>query len=190
MQLQSVKAVFLGDSGVGKTSLFNAICLEEKALPDHIPTVGVDYQVYPYQSDGVNLEITFFDTAGQEKYRAFTPHYLRNANICYLVFGFNDRSSFDNLGDWVQLIRNQDPSTPIVLVCNKDDIEKAEQKVSEEEIQEVARNLNVDNVLRTSAKYLTGVKELVKENIQLIIGRKMDVLPRPPTPREEKSNCC
>ena len=58
------KIVFVGDSGVGKSSYISRVCRDQfsASLP---ATVGVDYHVKQLVLDNVCYSLQFWDTAGQ-----------------------------------------------------------------------------------------------------------------------------
>lgn len=57
-------------------------------------------------NDNFNLvvfcEFSIFIIAGQEKFRAMTPMYYRNANAALLVFDITNYNSFIEVKGWVQ----------------------------------------------------------------------------------------
>ena len=84
------KFVLLGDSLVGKSSIFYRLA-GKKYSEDMLSTVGTDKltlnmnQVKIEINEEIyikNFNITLFDTAGQERYRAITKNY--NNSIKYL----------------------------------------------------------------------------------------------------------
>ena len=83
------KMTLLGDTGVGKTSLFKKLVkgtYEEKT----ISTIGIDKKSLNFQintSDGEKeAEITLFDTAGQEKFRSISVSYFRESKGLVMVY--------------------------------------------------------------------------------------------------------
>lgn len=43
-----------------------------------------------------------WDTAGQEKFRAMTPMYYRNANAALLIFDITNHNTFNEMKGWIQ----------------------------------------------------------------------------------------
>ena len=72
-KLYKVNAVFLGESGVGKTSIINRLLGQEFDI-DVQSTVGVKAHLFPNikfineEEDNSEIEIQIWDTAGQEQY--------------------------------------------------------------------------------------------------------------------------
>lgn len=51
---------------------------------------------------GENIRISFFDTAGEEKYHAVTACHYRKAMGALLVYDVTRRESFENLNKWLK----------------------------------------------------------------------------------------
>ncbi|XP_039619900.1 EF-hand calcium-binding domain-containing protein 4A [Polypterus senegalus] len=60
------KVVFIGNSGVGKTSFIHYFC-QGQFLTDVCSTVGIDYQMRSLIVDNVSVVLQLWDTAGQER---------------------------------------------------------------------------------------------------------------------------
>ena len=73
------KVVFIGNPSTGKTSLLNRIC-NDKFLPEYDSTIGVDFYTKTIYYNENIFKIQLWDSAGQEKYRALIPSYLRGAS--------------------------------------------------------------------------------------------------------------
>jgi small GTP-binding protein len=117
----SVKAVLLGDSGVGKTSLARRWTT---GLFHQTPTttVGANHHKKRMLVDGEQVDVFLWDTAGQEQYQALTPLYVRSAAVGIIVAVINDAATFDHIRDWVALLAAAtDVTPPIVLAVNKVD---------------------------------------------------------------------
>ena len=87
------KVIFLGESGVGKTSILNRII--ENQFDNDLPnTMGIDIKnkVYFNQYSNNKINFNFIDTAGQERFLCITKNYIHNSNI--ILFVFDDEKSF------------------------------------------------------------------------------------------------
>jgi small GTP-binding protein len=134
------KIAFLGNSGVGKTSLANYLKYNGN-VPNNIQTtLGVDiYVITDTLRDGTDVNYFIFDSPGQERWKSVSYSTYKQANGVLLVYSVTDRNSFDDIQRWVQDI--QDHCTDIVwfLIANKTDVDKAQRVVSFEEGQQLAR---------------------------------------------------
>ena len=103
-----MKIVFVGDSSVGKSSLFSNI-MNHMSFPTQ-PTIGSAYGKYKvFLSKHGQATIHLWDTAGQERFRSVIPMYLRDADIVVFMYDCNDNTSLDNISKyWVNEILKSD----------------------------------------------------------------------------------
>lgn len=119
---QSPRIIFIGDSGVGKTSII--VRAATGAFdPSSAPTVGAGVRPLSVDVDNKSHKFHIWDTAGQEIYRAIVPLYFRQAVAAVVCFGVDDVKSFENIPEWLALLRqNAVQNVPVVLVGNKVDV--------------------------------------------------------------------
>jgi small GTP-binding protein len=155
------KLVLLGETQVGKTSLFNRIIDGEfKALEK--PTIGCSHTSKEVQIPGkdASLELIIWDTAGQERFRGLSPMYYRSADMCLVVFDVSARKTFSGVGEWVSDVRKYALNEcKIIIVANKRDLESIE--VDSEEARRLAEDLGC-MYTETSALTGAGVRSLVE----------------------------
>ena len=85
MFLLSLKTVTLGESGVGKTSLVKKYV--ENSFDERLPsTVGADISIKNLEFDGLTIQLTIWDTAGQEVFRSLVEQYLRDASLALFLY--------------------------------------------------------------------------------------------------------
>ena len=144
------KFILIGNSGVGKTSIFRKLSTGE-FHEKNISTIGIEKKSLDVSieidKDGKKekktFNISFFDTAGQEKFRAVTLSYYKETDGILLLYDITDRKSFDNVSIWVnsikEAIEGNESKYAIILIGNKLDLveeEKKERQVTEEEAKE------------------------------------------------------
>jgi len=157
--------VLVGDGRVGKSCLLQTFVNRDKASsPDTTPTEGIDFKDLTQPlSNGRDVEMVIYDTAGQERYATVTASYYKKANVIWFVFALDDRKTFENLKmKWIPAVfETVDRRQFIGLVLgNKCDIEN--RAVTKEEATELAHNngmkyhevsaLNGTNVIDTFDK--------------------------------------
>jgi Ras-related protein Rab-7A len=124
---RQMKVLFLGDAGVGKTSILNQFVNREFSS-QYRPTVGADFTSRQMEVDGTFLTLQLWDTAGQERYRSLASSFFRGAEICVLVYDITSQSSFDSVNVWFDIFRQQcsplHPRFPFLLLGNKTDDER------------------------------------------------------------------
>jgi small GTP-binding protein len=118
----SFKAVLLGDSGVGKTSLLTR-WTSGRYLKTTVPTVGATHHRRQILLDGDEVDLFLWDTAGQEQFQALTPLYARWSSVAILVASIVDPRSFQSVDKWISLLESaNDQVPPVVLAANKVDL--------------------------------------------------------------------
>ena len=149
-----IKILLLGDSGVGKTSIFRKY-LENKYEGNKTATVGVDLVTKNYNYKNENYTIQLFDTAGQERFKGITKSYFHMSDYYFVVFDLTNKISLDSIPGWLELLKEEKENPKYIILGNKDDLKK--NQIPEEEINEALENLNNINIngekfLRVSAK--------------------------------------
>ncbi|MFX1236498.1 MAG: ADP-ribosylation factor-like protein [Promethearchaeota archaeon] len=98
------KVVFLGDIGVGKTSLKYRI--DSRWFEP--PTLGADIRTLHYRliNENIIANVSYWDLIQYEEYQMksfyprFLQNYLQNSAGILLIFDVSRRSTFDNLENW------------------------------------------------------------------------------------------
>ena len=158
---KSVKAVLLGESGVGKTSII-AQFTSGKFDPDCVTSLSAQFISKTIEFENLQKAIKFdiWDTAGQEKYRALAKIFYKDAKVIILVYDITDKRSFDEVKSyWYEMVKsNADSDAMIAIVANKNDLYDSAQ-VSEEEAKEFAKSVGAI-FQSTSAKSDSGITTL------------------------------
>ncbi|OHS92859.1 Ras-related protein RABF2b [Tritrichomonas foetus] len=154
-----VKAVFVGDAGVGKTCIVNRIAndtYEEGAEA----TVGAANVTVNIDVDERKVEFNIWDTAGQERYRSLTPMYFSGASLAFMVFDVTSEKSFQALDTFYELLQQKSPEyVKYVIVGNKADL-ASERKVTTKQAEDYSLSIGGDFYIEVSAKTGMGVSEL------------------------------
>ena len=76
-------------------------------------------------NNGEEIELQLFDTAGQEKFRSLSKSYFRNTDAVLFVFAINNKKSFEDIENWVNIFRdNYYLNIPLFLIENKNDLNR------------------------------------------------------------------
>ena len=161
---KSVKAVLLGESGVGKTCII-ARFINNTFENNIMSTTGASYAGKTLSFDefgGKCIKFEIWDTAGQEKYRALTKIFYKDAGVAILVYDITRKESFDEIKDyWYNQIKECAPKNIVIgIAANKCDLYDNEQ-VSEDEARNFANEIGAVFKL-TSASTNQGIEELFK----------------------------
>ncbi|XP_070566562.1 EF-hand calcium-binding domain-containing protein 4B-like isoform X2 [Ptychodera flava] len=121
------KVVFVGDSGVGKSSFIYRFC-KDSFKSNFSATIGVDFQVKNVIVDRKMIALQLWDTAGQERFRSITKQYFRKADGVLVVYDISSESSFTNVRNWMTSVsEGVEEGTVTMILGNKVDIEEQRQ---------------------------------------------------------------
>ena len=160
------KVVLLGESGVGKTCIIEQF-ISGKFDDNTIATLTAQFYRKTFEFPGdKNITLDIWDTAGQEKFRALTRIFYKNAKAVILVYDITYNRSFDEIKNyWYEQVKQNCHSDVIIAIAaNKCDLYEQRQ-VSDEEGEKYAESINAI-FAATSAKNASGIKDLF-ENIAL-----------------------
>ncbi|KAF3327745.1 Ras-related protein RABA5c [Carex littledalei] len=168
------KVVIIGDSAVGKSNLLSRYARNEFNLHSKA-TIGVEFQTQSMDIDGKEVKAQIWDTAGQERFRAVTSAYYRGAFGALVVYDISRRSTFENVGRWLQELNTHSDTTVVkMLVGNKCDLQNI-REVSVDEGKTLAESEGLF-FMETSALDSTNVKkafEIVIKEIYKNVSRKI-----------------
>ena len=137
------KMIILGDSAVGKTSLFKKL-ITEKFDTNIISTMGIDKRTLSIKiktpKDGEkDVDIYLYDTAGQERFRTISISYFRDSKGVLIMYDITNNESFQNLKGWLENIKNSlgdNDNYLMILLGNKLDLIKDNKAKREIEIED------------------------------------------------------
>ena len=102
------KVVFIGEAGVGKTSIIQRF-IKNSFSSSTTSTTGAIFIEKEMYFEDINQKIKFelWDTAGQETYRALAKVFYNNASICIMVYDITSKKTFDELKNyWAENIKS------------------------------------------------------------------------------------
>jgi Ras-related protein Rab-5C len=155
------KIVLLGNINVGKTSIASRYC-KNTFNDHHINTIGGAYQQQKVVlNNGAIVKLHIWDTSGQERFRAMTNLYYRDAQVALLTYDITNESSFTGIEFWIDELKYkvENENMILFLVGNKSDASDEERKVPKSKGKKFADDNNL-LFFETSAKTGAGVKDL------------------------------
>lgn len=159
--LAKYKLVFLGDQGVGKTSIITRF-MYDSFDKNYQATIGIDFLSKTMYLEDRTVRLQLWDTAGQERFRSLIPSYIRDSSVAVVVYDITNRASFLNTSKWIEDVRNERGNDVImVLVGNKTDASEKRQ-VSVEEGEDKASKEGI-MFIETSAKAGFNIKALFRK---------------------------
>ncbi|MGQ4895142.1 MAG: Rab family GTPase [Candidatus Njordarchaeia archaeon] len=154
--MNNLKVVFIGDSGVGKTSLIRAFMGYDVKSTD--TTIGVDF--YSFNRDG--YKVVVWDFAGQEWFRDVIINFIKGAALIIMVFDLSRPFTLMNLvKNWLDyVVKISGKHALVIVVGNKSDIKKIDDELIERTLDEMKKKINVKLYLQTSALKYKNVSRL------------------------------
>jgi small GTP-binding protein len=163
--LMKVKVCFIGDAGVGKTSLIKRFVLD--VFDDrYIATIGtkvtkkiVEVPAGPGQT--VKVMMLVWDIMGQKGFRELLREaYFFGAHGAIAVCDLTNKESLEELRYWIKALTDVAGDVPVVFAGNKADMEN-ERAVKEEDLLELASKYK-SQAFMTSAKTGQNVEAMFK----------------------------
>ena len=205
------KVIILGNSSVGKTSLFKKI-INERFSGNVLSTIGIDKKTLDIKINTEDkgeqeLEIYLFDTAGQEKFRTLSVSFIRESKGILMMYDITNLDSFQSIENWLNDIKNslgENNNYLIILLGNKLDLVNDNIKDREVETED-AEKLCLDNKIfwggECSVKDISieDLKNLFKTFIEEIykkVGNNNDKVEnsfsvkKSHIKKENKTKCC
>ncbi|XP_023670834.1 ras-related protein Rap-1b-like [Paramormyrops kingsleyae] len=199
----TVRLVFLGAAGVGKTALIQRF-LQDRFEHKYKRTVeelhGIEYDV-----DGGKIRIEIMDTSGSYSFPAMRKLCIRNGDAFALVYSVDDRESFNE----VQRLRDEilelkdEKHIPLTVVGNKVDLENQRLVRTEDIMPIVEFDWNasfVEASAKTSENVLGVFKEILRQvnlpsRISPALRRRRETIPQDnigvrKKPPMKKQNSC
>ena len=159
-KLIEYKFALLGDSSVGKTTIFKKI--STGIFSEHnISTIGTDKRTIDFNDVEVNIkgkkvnksfQISLFDTAGQERFKSITKNYFKDADGIILLYDITNKITFDHVETWLASIEEvlSDWKTHnylILLMGNKLDLATNGEKDREVNIEDVNKKYGDSGII-------------------------------------------
>lgn len=175
----SPKMVVIGSYASGKTTFLNKL-RDSYNFSVAIPTVSYDsFGLICKNSNGEKFNVLVTDTSGTEKYKSLIQTQFRDANLAIIMFDLNNHGSFEEVDDWINLLREKNNLAKLMLVGNKNDLEihvlnnDAKEKANEYnapyfEISALRGN-NIDSVYQKIGKILNKyrIRNTSRQNIEI-----------------------
>jgi small GTP-binding protein len=154
MSIISKKICFLGDYGVGKTSLIRRF-VDRQFSDQYLSTIGVKISRKLVEIPALNslesqqVQLLIWDLEGRTKFHAITPSYLQGATGAVIVADINRKDTIDRVREHAQLATSANPKgIKLIVALNKTDL-------NEDESHEMPLFQDYPEILVT---YLTSAK--------------------------------
>ena len=170
----SIKAILLGEMGVGKTNLIRrAMGLDFDKISNS--NVGGSYGENDIVVNGVKYSYKLWDTAGQEKFRSLNKLFIKDSKIIIIVFAINDYKSFTQIDFWLNYAKEILGNSGYILglVGNKSDLYDS-QEIEDKTINEKVKELGIKYKLTSAAmnsEFKIFLNELLTDYIKKYLSK-------------------
>ncbi len=160
------KLVFLGEGGVGKTSLVGRY-VYDSFEGDYLATIGAAMHTKPIRIDDTLCKLVIWDIAGQDDFAQLRKAYYQNASGAFFVFDTNRPETLERVEEWIDALYAVTGEIPLVCLENKVDLES---KIDKKTLKKLEKKHGFKTI-QTSAKEDTNVEEAFMEMTREILDR-------------------
>jgi len=169
------KIVLAGAKYVGKSSLITRYC--DNIFNEHTKeTMGVALKRKEVNvKDNLTVELNIWDFGGEEKYRILFPAYINGATAALLLYDTTNKSSLEDIENWVKLIDENSKEIIKVTIATKIDL-KTQREISKAEAIKFSENFNCyGDPIGTSSKTGENVELAFLNIINAIVEKEMQL---------------
>lgn len=171
------KVIFVGSSGVGKTSIINAY-LQNPFQKTKTPTVAPASTSITVQYNNKDVELNLWDTAGQERFRSVSAMFYREsviAVVCFEAKNALESIKPEDIEEWIKRVKLESPDCIIFLTATKNDMCSPDEKRVLDDIgSELAQQYDAKTFIQTSSKENYGINELIGECAKICFEVRKD----------------
>ena len=105
------KVVLLGESYVRKGDIIKHF-LYSSFDDSNISTTALSFETKTifFKEENQTIRFELWDTAGEERYRTINSIFIKDANVCILVYDITNKYSFDEIRDyWINQVKEHAP---------------------------------------------------------------------------------
>ena len=160
------KMIFLGDTGVGKTSLVKQYT--ENIFDVDMPSSkGAFHYEKNMDINQKKYKVFIWDTTGEERFKTMLSFYYRDAHMIALVYSVISKESMDNLSFYLNQIQQKNTNDCVVLVVGNKIDQDPDFDTSKvpENVQKLCDKYGCEHIY-TSAKDSEGVEKIFDKLIR------------------------
>ncbi|CAD8211632.1 unnamed protein product [Paramecium octaurelia] len=176
----SIKLVALGDSGVGKHEILLSY-IKDQLTQDFVPQVFDNFTIQ-IAFEGKNVNLSLWDTAGQEKYNKLRQLNYGMADIFLIIFSVIDQESFQSaITKWYQDLETPEfKQVPKIFVGNNKEMRN---QANPNHVQYEALNLKQINynisIWNVRHKHKKVLKRFLTQQLEMQLKAKDSILRMP-----------
>jgi small GTP-binding protein len=183
IEVENVKCVIVGDGAVGKTCLLVAYTTGH--FPEkYMPTVFDNYTANVMVGKTQMVNLSLWDTAGQDEYDRLRPLSYAKSDIFILCFSVISPASFENVRNkWYPELKHYCPDVPIVIIGTKTDLRDDDEVIAHlnklgvqclthDDGEKLVKELGASLYLECSAMAMDGLKVVFDQAITTALANK------------------
>ena len=140
--MKKIKIILLGNSAVGKTSIINQL-IDHSFLEECTGSYSPNRYMKNIQLENKIFDLEIWDTVGKNKFLQSNYLFMKNTNICLLIYDVTNGNTFHELNSWYNFMNeiNKDLNVNFFVIANKSDLYE-DQDISKEEGERYAKSIN------------------------------------------------
>ena len=171
------KIILAGAKDVGKSSLISRYCdnVFNETMQD---TIGVAFKRKKVKiSEKQEIDANIWDFGGDIKYRLLFPSYVNGATAAFILYDVTNRESFDDMKNWIQLIKENIEYDSVVIILIGTKIDLVDQRViSKLDAIKISKEFGcIVEPIETSAKTGENVEKAFLVITQEIVKMRLHV---------------
>lgn len=155
-----LKITVVGEGGVGKTTLIKRYITG--VFSHSKTTIGVSFAIANVNIQNTVVKMQIWDLAGEERFRNLLPSFCKGSNGALVVFDLSRYPTFLALAEWIELVRKNTCSIPIILAGSKADL-TADKTVDQHQIKELIDKYCLKNYYSFSSKTGENIDKIFLE---------------------------
>ena len=133
----------------------------------YTPTIGFEFSTFSIRINKSSVKLKIWDTSGDKNYKSLISGFSKNSSLAILFYSIDNKESFNNIENFLNDFRKDNPNGKIILVGNKSDLEES-RKVSKDEGEKFAQEHKLDMFFETSAKSGYNAQMILVEAAKLL----------------------
>ena len=164
---KEIRLLLLGESNVGKTSIFNRY-IYNKITKNTASLIVVDFETKIINYKNQNYKIRLFDTAGQERFQSITYNYYHMGDGFLIVFDLTNEHSLNRIKDWIESLKDKVKDSKFLIIGNKCDLKDKfiPENIIESQLKDYIKDKNL--FYKTSALKNININEIFEIMIEYI----------------------
>ena len=175
--IKEIKLLLLGESNVGKTSIFNKYIYNRNATLS-ASSIGVDFETKIINYKNKKYKIRLFDTAGQERFHSITHGYYHLGDGFLIVFDLTNEHSLNKIKDWIESLNDKVKDSKFIIIGNKCDLKDKliPENIIENQLKDyikdkkifyktsVLKNININKIFEIMIEYIENPESILVES--------------------------